>query len=327
MASPIAGQWRDGRGFPGCAASAVADRGRLRRLPVLFVTLAVALLLWPSVGGAVDCTADGPAALQTAVTAAAPFTFIGVTGNCSPVIVESNKVGLTLHGGDLAVIQTAQPGATAITVRGATQVTIRNFAGLTTNTTDGTGIVVVDGASVRILSNTIVGNRDGILVQRNAQARINENTIRSNSDAGVRIRETSSARVSHELPQLGSNTIQDNGVGVEVLRGSSARIFANQIVDNQTAGVRVDRGSQADITSNTIDGNGVNGIEVLRSSSVVLGTGMGTGPEDGPNTGTSTGFAVLCSLNSSVDGRLGALSGTNRRKVEALEACVNSTSP
>jgi parallel beta-helix repeat protein len=292
------------------------------------VTLGVALLLWPSVGGAVDCTADGPAALQTAVTAAAPFTFIGVTGNCSPVIVESNKVGLTLHGGDLAVIQSAQPGAVAITVRGATQVTIRNFAGLTTNMTDDTvGVFLVDGASARIFDNTIAGNRVGVLVSRNAQARIYDNTISNNRDIGVRVTETSSARIGFNSPDAAPNTIQGNGFGIQVDRGSNARIISNQILDNAKAGVRIDRGSQADITANNIDGNDVNGIEVLRSSSVVLGTGTGTGPEDDPNTGTSTGFAVLCSLNSSVDGRLGALNGTNRKKVEALEACVNSTIP
>jgi parallel beta-helix repeat protein len=295
------------------------------------VTLAVALLLWPSVGGAaiIDVTCVNEKDLQAAVDAAAPFDTILVNGSCAEenLTIGSDKVGLTLNGKKVAEIHDSQNGvgAAAISVRGATQVTIRDFAGLTTNAADGVGVVVVDGASARIIGNTITGNQTGILVQRNAQARINGNTIRSNSDAGVRIRETSSARISPDPSP--ANTIQDNGVGVEVLRGSSARIFANQIVDNQTAGVRVDRGSQADITSNTIDGNGVNGIEVLRSSSVVLGTGMGTGPEDGPNTGTSTGFAVLCSLNSSVDGRLGALSGTNRRKVEAVEACVNSTSP
>ncbi|HEY7142540.1 MAG TPA: right-handed parallel beta-helix repeat-containing protein [Methylomirabilota bacterium] len=110
-------------------------------------------------------------------------------------------------------------------------------------------------------------------------------------------------------------------------RGSSARIISNQILGNANTGVRIDRGSQADITSSTIDGNGVNGVEVLRSSSVVLGNDTGTGPTDAPNTGTSTGFAVLCSLNSSADGRLGSLDGTRRKKVEATEACVNSTSP
>jgi hypothetical protein len=290
----------------------------------------MAVLLVTSAAEAVDvdCDVEGPGALQTAVNAAAPFTTIDVTGTCTAVTIRSDKVGLILDGGDSAVIQnTSAPGQgpVAITVRGATQVTIQRFANLITNTMDGTGVFVADGASARILDNIITGNQYGVQVSRNAQAIINDSTIRNNSDSGILITETSSARIGFLFPDAAPNTIEGNGIGIQISRGASARIIANQIVNNVKAGVRVDRGSQADITANNIDGNGANGVEVLRSSSAVLGSDTGTGPTNDPNMGTSTGFAVLCSLNSSVDGRLGALNGTKWKKVEALEACVNST--
>ena len=308
----------------------------IRRLPVLFMTLAVAVLLVPSVGGAatiaVPCDGVTERVLQTAIDAAAPFDILSVTGACKELFLEirSDKVGLTLNGNHSAEVHDSQPGvgAAAISVRGATQVTIRDFNALTTNPADGVGVFVVDGGSARIFGNTIAGNQVGVLVSRSAQARIYENTITSNSDTGVFVTETSSARIGFNSPNAAPNTIRGNGFGIRILRGSSARIISNQILDNEMAGVRVDRGSQADITSNTIHGNDVNGVEVLRSSSVVLGNDNPamTGPEHDPNRGISKGFAVLCSLNSSVDGRLGTLNGT-RKKVEALEACVNSTSP
>ena len=75
----------------------------------------------------------------------------------------------------------------------------------------------------------------------------------------------------------------------------------------------------------TIHSN-VNGIEVLQNSSVVLGNDTGSGPVNDPNSGHNIGFGVLCGLNSSVDGRRGALDGTIRR-VKVEDGCIDSTRP
>jgi parallel beta-helix repeat protein len=273
--------------------------------------------------------------LQAAVNAAAPFDTLNVSGNCDEefLAIRSDRNGLILDGGRdgvrMATIKDRQPGGTTITVRGAHQVRIRNFANITSNTTDGTGVYVVDGGTAQILNNGIRDNLLGVLVSRNAQAIINDNTIENNTDAGVRITETSSARIGYTVPLVdpvaAPNTIQGNGFGVQVSRGASARIVANNISNNDLAGIRVERGSQADVASNTIQHN-VNGVELSQNSSVVLGNDTGSGPLNSPNSGHNIGFGVLCGLNSSVDGRRGTLDGTIR-KVKIEDGCIDSTRP
>lgn len=295
----------------------------------LVLLLAMALMPLASEAATIAVTCTNPGDLQAAVNAAAEFDTLNVSGTCTETFltISSNRNGLALDGGGTAIIQDLQAGvgASGITVRGAHQVRIQNFANITSNTTDGTGVFVVDGGAANVLSNVIDGNFHGVEVFRNAQAIINGNTFSNNADTGIFIGETSSARIGFSFPVTAPNTIQNNGFGIQVSRGSSARIIGNNISNNARAGILVQRGSQADIASNTIQSN-VNGIEVLRNSSVVLGNDTGIGPVNDPNSGTNTGFGVFCRLNSSVDGRRGALDGTSK-PVRAQEACANSTIP
>src|SRR5574341_1279261 len=196
--------------------------------------LCLVFALVASTAEAATVTCTNPGDLQAAIGAAQPFEVITVSGTCTErfLTIGSNKNGLVLDGQNTAVIQDLQPptvGATAITVTGATQVVIRNFANITSNPTDGTGVFIADGASARMLHNTISGNSAGVDVARNAQARILENTVTDNPDTGILVRETSSARIglnfTGSFPGVTPNTIQLNGTGVRVSRGSSARIM------------------------------------------------------------------------------------------------------
>jgi len=245
---------------------------------------------------ATSVTCVNPGDLQAAVNGAAPFDTLNVSGVCSEteLTIRSDKNGLVLDGGGAAIIQDPEPGGTAITVRGAHQVRIRNFANITSSTISGTGVFLVDGGAGQVLNNTISGNADGIDILRNSEAIVNGNTIVSNIETGIRVAEASSSRIGLDFPTFepaaAPNTIQGNGNGIQVLRGSSAKIIGNNISHNAQAGILVQMGSQADVASNTIQGN-VNGIEISQNSSVVLGDDVGSGPLNDPNSGTTPAMA------------------------------------
>jgi len=298
---------------------------------LLLQLLLLASLPFASEAATTTVTCVNPGDLQAAINAAAPFDTLKVSGICSEteLTIRSDKNGLVLDGGGSAIIQDPEPGGTAITVRGAHQVRIRNFANITSSTISGTGVFVVDGGAAQVLNNTISGNADGVAIQRNSEAIVNNNTIVNNVETGIRVAETSSSRIGLDFPTFepaaAPNTIQGNGSGIWVLQGSSARIIGNDISHNAQAGILVQKGSHADVASNTIQGN-VNGIEVRQNSSVVLGEDTGSGPLNDPNSGRNVGFGVLCGLNSSIDGRRGALDGTIW-KVKVQAGCIDDTRP
>jgi parallel beta-helix repeat protein len=193
--------------------------------------------------------------------------------------------------------------------------------------------VVSRGGQAIIDRNTIQGTgRIGLQVNQSSFAVIVNNTIQNNQTNGISIGGSSYAIIGivTGLDKTASpNTIQNNGQnGISVARSSNARITGNTIRNNKLNGVIVSRASQADITSSTIDGNGMSGINVSQNSSAQLGADKGTGIFESPNT-TNAGnaqFGIRCTVNSSVDGRLGTLNGSNGAK-DFDNSCVDSLEP
>ena len=307
------------------------------RLPRLVIALAFELLFLALVplssdAATIPVSCANPGDLQAAVDAAAAFDRLNVSGICTEsfLTIRSDKNGLVLDGGGSAIVQDPEPGGTAITVRGAHQVRIMNFANITSSTISGsTGVFFVDGGAGQVLHNTVSGNAVGVLILRDSEAIVNSNIITNNSEAGIRVGETSSSRIGLDFPTpepaAAPNTIEGNGDGIQVIRGSSARIIGNHINHNAKAGILVERGSQADIASSSIQGN-VIGINVRQNSSIVLGEDTGSGPLNDPNSGHNVVFGVLCGLNSSLDGRRGALDGVIG-KIKIQDGCIDGSKP
>lgn len=212
--------------------------------------------------------------------------------------------------------------------------------------------VIVNGRGITIKGFTVTGGRDGIVVSRGSQAVIDRNAIQNTGRIGLQVNQSSFAVIVNNtiennptngisiggssyaiigivtgLDKTASpNIIQNNGQnGINVGRSSNARITGNTIRNNKQNGIQVTRASQADITSSTIDGNGMSGIAVSQNSAVQLGADKGTGIFESPNT-TSTGneqVGINCTVNSSVDGRIGTLNGKNGAK-DFDSSCVDS---
>jgi hypothetical protein len=153
------------------------------------------------------------------------------------------------------------------------------------------------------------------------------------SGHGVEATKTASARIGFTGPLNNRvsmpNTIQNNGVGIQVYRGSSAQIFSNSIQNNASHGVFVDRNAQAEIAACTITGNGGDGIHAMRNAGVDIGTdATGATPnfDDDTNIGTNALFGVRCAIDGFVDGNLGTLTGT-LGGTSFSEGCTNSVQP
>jgi parallel beta-helix repeat protein len=300
---------------------------------ILFVLAAVFLWL-PSVGraqsGTHTLTCGPDKTIGQAIKTLKPGDTLLVSGTCNENLAIGQEVQrITLDGQGSASIN-GDSNANAVTVTGR-GITIRGFV-----ITGGApqAVSVTDGGSAVIDGNTIqYGGRNGIAVFRNASADIINNTIQNNPVAGIAIQSNSSARIGWVGPPnnrvSAPNTIQNNGTGVQVYRGSSAQIFSNTIQNNGSHGVFVDRNAQAEIAACTITGNGGDGIRAMRNAGVDIGTdATGATPQfdDNTNTGTNAAFGVRCMIDGFVDGNLGALTGTLGGTTFS-EGCTNSVQP
>jgi nitrous oxidase accessory protein NosD len=269
----------------------------------------------------VNCPADS---LQTAINQALPGNSVLVSGTCrGNVLIRNEKQRVTLDGGGIAILDGADPNSPVLNVRGK-GILIQGF----TITGGRNGIEVNRGSNVVINNNVIqASGGHGILVNQLAFAVITNNTIQNNPRAQVMISEESSARIgfNDESETLASpNAIQNNGVGVMVIRSSSARVIGNAIFSNGGDGFMVTTRSSADISDNAIDNNGGLGIFVGENSVAQLGEDSGTSIYQLPNTTSSNngGFGVACTGGGIVDGRLGTLNGAGG--VSTLDStCVN----
>jgi nitrous oxidase accessory protein NosD len=304
------------------------------RLKYTFVAVA---LLWiaPLAGqgnsGVHTLTCGPQKTIGDALKVLKPGDTLLVSGVCDENVVIGQEVQrITLDGQGSAAIN-ADSRASAVTVNG-TGIVIRGFT-----ITGGApqGVAVTDGGSARIDGNLIQNaDRNGITVFRNSSADIVNNTIQGSGLAGIAVQNTSSARIGWTGPPNNRvslpNTIQNNGAqGIQVYRGSSAQIYTNTIQNNASHGVFADRNAQAEIAANTITGNGGDGIRSQRNSAVEIGTdSQHTTPafDDDSNAGTNAGFAVFCTTDGFVSGRLGALTGSSGAK-SVLKGCFDDVQP
>jgi hypothetical protein len=313
-----------------------------------FVVLLAVLCFLPSVecgaGVSPSVTCVNPGDLQAAINSAgaaaagAKVTLL-VSGTCNENVTVPFPL-FTLDGQTTATISAPTATSPAVTVA-APGVTVENFASISGGDT---GVKVYNSASAVIENNTITGAGNasathGVLVTNCASAYIAGNTITSYPDAGILVRENSSAHIGfikdNDPSTFISNTIggtsgSGNGIGVQVYMSSSAWIVGNTIEGNTGNGIEVDKVSQADIDGNTINSNGADGIYVSGNSGVNLGGGNQDNMFNSPNyTGTAaadknTAYAVACDTGGYVGGYLGSLAGVKVPSTSFAGTCVNA---
>jgi parallel beta-helix repeat protein len=179
------------------------------------------------------------------------------------------------------------------------------------------GIHFSGPAHAIIDGNVIVQNKGrGVLLDKGSVAQLANNTITDNGGVGVKVSESSYARIGFIIPPdplPRPNIIQGNGgAGIQVERKSSAWIVGNTITGNNGAGIAIDRSSEADVVANTINANAGDGIVATRNSGLNLQS-TGSPRRDGPNRTDPTlknrGVGIRCSVGGYVDGPLGTLAG------------------
>lgn len=299
---------------------------------VLIILMVSFSFLFPTVGEARTLTfaCGGQKLLTSAIKTLAPGDVLLVSGACNEnVVIPEELVRVTIDGQGIATINGLSTSQHSVTIRGS-GITIGGF----TVTGGLDGINVNRNGAATISGNTIhsVG-RDGISVNQGATARITNNSIQNNARVGILVNESASVRIGlltfdglETIPGgTGPNQIVSNAEdGIRVVRSSSAIILGNNISSNGRDGVLVYRASFSDISSNAIDSNGRHGINVGENSSVRLGEDSGTELDEEPNTtaANNNGFGIFCDLNSTLNGRLGTLSGSNGSSNSL--ACINS---
>lgn len=241
-----------------------------------------------------------------------PGSTLLVSGTCDErVLIRETVNNITLDGG--RGLLGSPPGATVngFNIRGR-EITIKGFK----ITAPGrSGILVRRGGTVKIDSNRIEDNSNGINVGQQSFARIINNLIISNERSGIVVSEGSGARIGFlSVPTvvIAPNDIVDNDVGIRVQNLATARIVGNNIKDNVGDGIRVQSVAQARIAGNFIDGNGSDGMDVRENSGVNLGTDADSSTEnplDDTNTGANDKRGVRCSTGPYVSGEMGTLDG------------------
>lgn len=291
------------------------------------------VVLWPlaSTGEAATTQVDCPSSsLQAAIDKAKPGDTLLVTGSCKEnLTILEETVRVVLDGQRNATISGPDASKANVVVRGR-GITIKGF----TITGGRDGIEVTQGGYALIDGNTLQGAaRSGITVNRGSGTVILNNTVQNNGVDGIAVTGISDAIVGFRSiadKTASPNIVQNNGRnGVRVARSSTARIIGNTITDNKRAGVAIEGASQADIGANTINANGGDGILVAGNSMVNLGSDSGSGLFQRPNTSgaPNSGFGIRCSINSSADGRLGALNGSKGAKDFTETGCIDSLIP
>ena len=263
---------------------------------------------------AVNCSANPPESLQSAIDAAQPGDIINVTGTCTAgILIREEKQRIILDGQGAAILQGPNATTNILNIRGK-GIVIRNFE----MTGGSNGIWVNRGGSAVIANNNIHDtNSDGIVVTQSSSAVIKSNNIHTNGSNGINITEGSSARIGYEFSSdlsASPNTIQSNGGrGIIVTTTSHAGIYGNTIASNTGDGIGVFRGSSANIASNTIEGN-LDGISVAHNSAIFLGedstaTFFGQPNVTNATAANNTKYGIECTFGASV--RVPHLGSTN----------------
>lgn len=306
----------------------------MKKTKAIFGLVVCLVTLWflQSVGvaGTTKVTCGPKETIGNALKKLKPGDTLLVSGTCNESVeIGAELTRIILDGQGKATISGPDKNTPAITVLGR-EVTIKGF------TVKGgrQGISIVRGGTAVVDGNTVENTgRTGVTVSQNSSAQIINNTIRNNPNQGILVAGSSFAWIGFldnvEDTTAKPNTIQNNAVGIEVDRGSAARIHGNIITGNKRAGVGVERGSQADIGGNTINGNGGDGIFMVGNSTVNLGNDTGNDFRRLPNTSDAPngGFGIRCSINSSADGRLATLNGSKGSKDFTETGCVDSLIP
>jgi parallel beta-helix repeat protein len=279
------------------------------KLSLTFTLLLVPCLANNAVAATVAVNCDAGGKIQTALNTAQSGDTILISGICNENIsIRDELARITIDGQGTATINAPSTAAAVVTVLGR-NITIKGF----TITGGRAGFNVLRGGSALIDTNTIQDSVGaGILVLQNGHARIINNTIQFNPNSGITVQENSNSRIGFlDLAgPLAGNVIQRNGVaGVILQRGGVASLVGNTISENDGPGVLVSGASHGDLSNNHIDRNASDGVLVTQNSDVQLGGEPGILNPPNETTVPNGGFGLRCSLNASVDGSLGTLSG------------------
>jgi hypothetical protein len=276
-------------------------------------------------GTAVNCPADS---LQAAIDAAQPGDRLIIRGTCSGNFLISNeKSRLTLDGHGRGSIAGTSPFSPAVNVRGKGILIQRLYIQGGSD-----GIHVNRGANAVVHNNyirNIAGS--GIVVDQMSFATITSNYVRSNSESGVVVADSSTSRIgfNQDSDSVASpNRIEENGIGVAVTNGSSARLVGNSIFRNNSDGTQISRDAHGELSDNDISWNLGDAVKMFENASVQLGNDGGTTLYDRANTtrAQNSGLGIRCSLGSVADGRRGSLSGFGGAST-FFATCLNSTMP
>lgn len=309
---------------------------KYRYFPVLSVLASSLLIPALSEARTVTFACGGQKSLSAAIRSLAPGDVILVSGLCTEnVVVPEEIVRVTIDGQGSATINGPSASQASVVIRG-TNITLAGFTisgGLD-------GINVSRNGAATLSGNVIQSTgRDGVSINQSATARVTNNVIQNNPRAGITVTESASVRVGlltfdglETVPGgTGPNQILGNAEdGIRIHRSSSGIILGNTISSNGRDGVLVFRAAYADISSNVINSNGRHGINVGESSAVRLGEDAGTALDEMPNTTTinNGAFGINCSLNATLNGRIGSLTGvsgaSNTGLLTTSDVCVNS---
>ena len=135
----------------------------------------------------VDCAAE---TISDVMAQAKPGDTIMITGTCEET-VEVSMDGITLDGGELAVIDGMDTDGSVISVVGHQNVAIK---GLTIQGGN-IGIRVANNAYAYLEEVIVKDNEDGIVVLTNSAVFVNDCTIEANQQDGIRVKDNSTLRI------------------------------------------------------------------------------------------------------------------------------------
>ena len=219
----------------------------------------------------VDCSSGTIAAVMSD---AQPGDTIRITGTCNETVVV-DKDGITLDGGESAVIDGAAADAAVILVKGHRNVTIKGLTvrnGLIGIHADGGAAVGLENVTARN-NNRGADGRDGDGIRITASVASFAASIRStnNDGDGIDVFHASSVRAT-----VGSHSVEVNGnggLGIDLDLGSSFGMRGTiTVTDNTHGGLLIRRTSAAFFLgdSATFSDNGGSGVHVGGGSSATL---------------------------------------------------------
>ncbi|HET7698019.1 MAG TPA: right-handed parallel beta-helix repeat-containing protein [Vicinamibacterales bacterium] len=297
------------------------------RILIPAVLLALCLTAGPRLRAAatvnVDC--NGGAAIGPILGAVKPGDVIVVQGACREnLLIPSEVLRITLDGQGKTTIDPPDARRPAVQVLGR-EVTIKGFT-----VTGGTfGIAINRGATGTIDRNTVRNaSISGLEVSHNGFARIVNNTVERNQQEGILILGSASAHIGiigtdDQIPS--PNVVRDNGRdGIQVLRGSTARIIGNTISGNGRNGLTVQQASHADVAGNMFDGNAQHGIRVVGNSGVNLAdSAMLLFTRPNTTASPNGAFGIRCDVGAYIDGPIGGLAGKVGAKDVSDKSCID----